>query len=133
MSWHSRVWPSMQRVGSASVEVEVEAIEDATKMTVQRKTVDRDGPKASRLTASCLRNQPILRLHRLDIRDMWLPESSRTLSLRRGRRQAEAMRSQRQKKRGRKKILKIGSDVTNKKTEAKGVNGEPSLDWAKTM
>ncbi|CDQ80104.1 unnamed protein product [Oncorhynchus mykiss] len=115
MSWDCRmadrkVWTVKPPARSASVEVEVKTIEDATEITVKRKTINkeliketrrdkavlcpqtRSGLKTSRLTASCLRRHPVLRLNRLDIRNMPLPKSLLTLILRRGRLQAETRR-----------------------------------------
>ncbi|XP_029580952.1 uncharacterized protein LOC115169455 isoform X1 [Salmo trutta] len=139
MSWDCRmadcrVWTVKPPAGSASVEVEVETIEDATDIMVKRKTIDkesiketrreavlcpqtRSGLKTSRLTAACLRRQPVLRLNRLDISNMPLPKSLLTLILRRGRLQAEATRRPGPKRRGRKKKRRRGRGVANEKIE----------------
>ncbi|XP_041752509.1 uncharacterized protein LOC121581161 isoform X1 [Coregonus clupeaformis] len=140
MSWDCRmadcrVWTVKPPAGSASVEVEVETIEDPTEITVKRKTIDkesiketrreeavfcpqtRSGLKTSRLTAACLRRQPVLRLNRLDISNMPLPKSLLTLILRRGRLQAEATRRPGPKRRGRKKKRRRGRGVANEKIE----------------
>ncbi|XP_055739799.1 uncharacterized protein LOC129824283 [Salvelinus fontinalis] len=140
MSWDCRmadcrVWTVKPPAGSASVEVEVETIEDATDIMVKRKTIDkesiketrreeavfcpqtRSGLKTSRLTAACLRRQPVLRLNRLDISNMPLPKSLLTLILRRGRLQAEVTRRPGPKRRGRKKKRRRGRGVANEKIE----------------
>ncbi|CDQ77887.1 unnamed protein product [Oncorhynchus mykiss] len=113
MSWDCRmadcrVWTVKPPAGSASVEVKT--IDDATDIMVKRKTIvkesiketrreeavlcpqTRSGLKTSRLTAACLRRQPVLRLNRLDMNNMPFPKSLLTLILRRGRLQAEATR-----------------------------------------
>ncbi|KAK6310999.1 hypothetical protein J4Q44_G00190540 [Coregonus suidteri] len=139
MSWDCRmadcrVWTVNQPAVSASVEVEVKTIEDATEITVKRKTINkemiketrrdkavlcpqtRSGLKTSRLTASCLRRQPVLRLNRLDISNMPLPKSLLTLILRRGRLQAETRRPG-PKGIDRKKKRRRGRGITNEKIE----------------
>ncbi|XP_029561392.1 uncharacterized protein LOC115157351 isoform X1 [Salmo trutta] len=139
MSWDCRkadrkVWTVKPPARSASVEVEVKTIEDATEITVKRKTINkemiketrrdkavlcpqtRSGLKTSRLTASCLRRQPVLRLNRLDIGNMPLPKSLLTLILRRGRLQAETRRPG-PKGIDRKKKRRRGRGITNKKIE----------------
>ncbi|CAB1326568.1 unnamed protein product [Coregonus sp. 'balchen'] len=141
MSWDCRmadcrVWTVNQPAVSASVEVEVKTIEDATEITVKRKTINkemiketrrdkavlcpqtRSGLKTSRLTASCLRRQPVLRLNRLDISNMPLPKSLLTLILRRGRLQAETRRPgpkgiDRKKKRRRGRGKKLNHQIMN--------------------
>ncbi|KAM9458708.1 uncharacterized protein ACWYII_010654 [Salvelinus alpinus] len=139
MSWDCRmadrkVWTVKPPACSASVEVEVKTIEDATEITVKRKTINkemiketrrdkavlcpqtRSGLKTSRLTASCLRRQPVLRLNRLDISNMPLPKSLLTLILRRGRLQAETRRPG-PKGIDRKKKRRRGRGITNEKIE----------------
>uniref|UniRef100_A0A4W5P8P8 C2H2-type domain-containing protein n=2 Tax=Hucho hucho TaxID=62062 RepID=A0A4W5P8P8_9TELE len=134
MSWDCRMADC--RVWTVKpVEVEVETIEDATDIMVKRKTIDkesiketrreeavlcpqtRSGLKTSRLTAACLRRQPVLRLNRLDISNMPLPKSLLTLILRRGRLQAEATRRPGPKRRGRKKKRRRGRGVASEKIE----------------
>uniref|UniRef100_A0A8C8K5X1 C2H2-type domain-containing protein n=1 Tax=Oncorhynchus tshawytscha TaxID=74940 RepID=A0A8C8K5X1_ONCTS len=139
MSWDCRmadcrVWTVKPPAGSASVEVEVETIDDATDIMVKRKTIvkesiketrreeavlcpqTRSGLKTSRLTAACLRRQPVLRLNRLDIRNMPFPKSLLTLILRRGRLQAETRRPG-PKGRGRKKKRRRGRGVADEQIE----------------
>ncbi|XP_070974738.1 zinc finger protein 208-like [Oncorhynchus clarkii lewisi] len=138
MSWDCRmadcrVWTVKPPAGSASVEVET--IDDATDIMVKRKTIvkesiketrreeavlcpqTRSGLKTSRLTAACLRRQPVLRLNRLDMNNMPFPKSLLTLILRRGRLQAEATRRPGPKRRGRKKKRRRGRGVANEQIE----------------
>nr|XP_029478885.1 uncharacterized protein LOC115102757 isoform X1 [Oncorhynchus nerka] len=140
MSWDCRiadcrVWTVKPPAGSASVEVEVETIDDATDIMVKRKTIvkesiketrreeallcpqTRSGLKTSRLTAACLRRQPVLRLNRLDMNNMPFPKSLLTLILRRGRLQAETTRRPGPKRRGRKKKRRRGRGVANEQIE----------------
>ncbi|KAL0966370.1 hypothetical protein UPYG_G00294460 [Umbra pygmaea] len=131
-----RVWTVKPPAGSASVEVEVNEIEESSERTSKRKTVDketvketkrdkavlcpqtRSGLKTSRLTASCLRRKPVLQLKRLDISNMALPKSLLTLILRRGRLQTEGEATRRPgpKRRGRKKKRRKGGGVTDEVT-----------------
>ncbi|XP_052320153.1 uncharacterized protein LOC118395015 isoform X2 [Oncorhynchus keta] len=138
MSWDCRmadcrVWTVKPPAGSASVEVET--IDDATDIMVKRKTIfkesiketrreeavlcpqTRSGLKTSRLTAACLRRQPVLRLNRLDMNNMPFPKSLLTLILRRGRLQAETTRRPGPKRRGRKKKRRRGRGVANEQIE----------------
>ncbi|XP_035655361.2 uncharacterized protein LOC118401849 [Oncorhynchus keta] len=140
MSWDCRmadrkVWTVKPPARSASVEVEVKTVEDATEITVKRKTINkeliketrrekavlcpqtRSGLKTSRLTASCLRRHPVLRLNRLDIRNMSLPKSLLTLILRRGRLQAETRRPG-PKGIDRKKKRRRGRGITKEKIKS---------------
>ncbi|XP_021444661.2 uncharacterized protein LOC110508459 isoform X1 [Oncorhynchus mykiss] len=138
MSWDCRmadcrVWTVKPPAGSASVEVKT--IDDATDIMAKRKTIvkesiketrreeavlcpqTRSGLKTSRLTAACLRRQPVLRLNRLDMNNMPFPKSLLTLILRRGRLQAEATRRPGPKRRGRKKKRRRGRGVANEQIE----------------
>jgi hypothetical protein len=140
MSWDCRmadrkVWTVKPPARSASVEVAVKTIEDATEIAVKRKTINkeliketrrekavlcpqtRSGLKTSRLTASCLRRHPVLRLNRLDIRNMSLPKSLLTLILRRGRLQAETRRPG-PKGIDRKKKRRRGRGITKEKIKS---------------
>uniref|UniRef100_A0A4W5K939 C2H2-type domain-containing protein n=1 Tax=Hucho hucho TaxID=62062 RepID=A0A4W5K939_9TELE len=147
MSWDCRmadckVWTVKPPARSASVEVEVKTIEDATEITVKRKTINkemiketrrdkavlcpqtRSGLKTSRLTASCLRRQPVLRLNRLDISSMPLPKSLLTLILRRGRLQAETRRPG-PKGIDRKKKRRRGRGITKIETHTLDISDMP--------